>query len=411
MTEDDILQHCLEEIDAGRRTAAECAALYPQVADLLQQLEAAEALMAWPPATLRAATARRHQSQLRAALARQRQPRRAPALAWWPRLAAAAALMTVLVMGGVGTLRVAAGSLPGQPLYAIKRAGEAVQGAFVVPAGQAAWHTFLAEERLDELDQLAARPTAEVPQLQTLAAEVSAETDAALGGVALAADEQTVALLERLVAHLERQQAVLARVRNRVPDVAQASIDQAMTISRAQRERALERLAAVDGPPGDGLPPGLASRTPTAQGTATATRTATMTATTRVPPGQARKTATSTFLPPGQANKTATVLPPGHERQTATVLPPGHARQTATAQAQPFTPTPPGNSGGQGSGGPPNCSANSPNSPNYCTPTPGPPVEGNGASVAPPTSPPAGDPPPTACPLNPAGNPVCSNRP
>ena len=90
-------------------------------------------------------------------------------------------------------------------------------------------------------------------------------------------------------------------------------------------------------------------------------RTATVTATTRVPPGQARKTATSTLLPPGQANKTATVLPPGH------------ARQTATAEAQSFTPTPPGNSGGQGPGAPPNCSANNPNSPNYCTPTPGPP--------------------------------------
>jgi hypothetical protein len=266
----------------------------------------------------------------------------------------------------------------------------------VLPASQAAWHATLAEERLVELDYLAANPAAEASHLQVLAAEVSAETDAALAGVSLAGDEHAVALLERLLANLERQQAVLARVRDQVPAVAQASIDQAMTISRAHREDALERLAAA------GHPPGRASQTPgtpTDQATATVTRTATVTATTRVPPGQARKTATSTLLPPGQANKTATVLPPGH------------ARQTATAEAQMFTPTPPGNSGGQGPGGPPNCNANSPNSPNYCTPTPGPPPEGNGAGAPPPTSAPAGDTPPTACPLNPAGQPFCSNRP
>jgi hypothetical protein len=57
--------------------------------------------------------------------------------------------------------------------------------------------------------------------------------------------------------------------------------------------------------------------------------------------------------------------------------------------------------------GGPNCNAQSPASPNYCTPTPVPPSGGNDVS----TSPPAADPPPTPCPLNPAGQPVCSHRP
>ena len=406
MNEDDILQHCLVELAAGRKTPAECAASYPQVRDLADQLEAAHALMTWPPASLSAAAVRRHHTQIRAAVRAGRQPRPARAVAPWLRLAMAAALAAVLVLGGAGTLSAAAASLPGQALYGLKRAAEAVQGAFVSNTAEAAWHLSLAEERLEELQALAARPNTEIALLQVLAAEISAETDAALASVENAPADQIAAMLEKLLASIERQQAVLARVMAQVSPTAQASIEQAMTISGAQREKARQRLLAVHN---GGLPPGLASRTP---GTPT-----------NVPPGQARQTAT--VLPPGHVMQTATAqagghVPPGQASRTPgapTDLPPGQANKTATAtvQAAQATPTPPGSSGGQGGQGGPNCSAGSPNSPNYCTPTPGAPPEGNGDnggdSHETSSNPPSGDPPPTECPLNPAGKPVCSNRP
>ncbi len=382
MHTDDILQHCLEEVAAGRKTARECAALYPQVPDLLAQLEAAQALQASPPLTLSAAATQRHQAQLRAALAAHRG--RAPRPAIWPRWAMAAALVAVLLLGGAGTVRAADGSLPGQALYPVKRTAEAVQGVFVPAAAQAAWHIHLAEKRTAELQALAADPAADPAQLEQAANEIGRETDTALAHIPQAAAVEQAALLQTLLTQIDTQVTVLLAVQARLPAQAQTRLDQAVTASRSNQASAQAQLDAIKHQPG--------------------------TATQR-PPTPTRRAPVATDLPPGQEKKTATAEA---QAPAATDLPPGQEKKTATAEAQApaATATPPGNSDGQGPPATPNCSAGNPNSPNYCTPAPPPPGgAGDGGQTAVPTEAPSGDPPPTPCPLNPAGKPVCSQRP
>jgi hypothetical protein len=416
---DDLLQQCLEDVAAGRKTPEQCATQYPQEDDLLGQLVTAQAFMHLAPPQLSAAAVRRHQSQLRAAVSAQRVQARRPLLGFaFPRWAVAAVLVVAVLASGLGTVSASASSLPGQALYPVKRAAEAVQTSLVPAARQAGWHASLADRRTDELVALAERPQADASLLPVTAAEVGAETAVALAHVALAPAGEQAELLAQLLAQIDRQQAILAQVHDQVPAQAQASIDQAMAVSAAHHDAALQQLEQVNHEPGTPL----ASSTPT--------RTA-QAANTTLPPGQAKKTATATSvaatnLPPGQAKKTATAavggttdLPPGQARKTATPtqgLPPGHANQTATAAAQGTagpTATPPGNANNPTPQPTPNCSANNPNSPQYCTPTPAPvgSVDSTTLTEAATSIPPIDNPPPTACPLNPAGNPVCSNRP
>ncbi len=355
MNTQDILQRCLEDLAAGRKTAAECAEQYPQVPDLLAQLRAAAALKAWPPATVALAATQRHQAQLRAALAANQARNRQPALALWPRWAMAAALVVALVLGGAGTVSAAADSVPGQALYPVKRVAEAVQDTITPPAAQAAWHVGLAEERTRELLAVSAQAVPDPALLEQIAVEIGAETQTALADMPRAAAGEQAALLQKILAQIERQVDVLMALRARLPAQAQAGLDQAITVSRSNREAALAQLSTVKNRPNA--------------------------ATEAVPPGQAKKTATT---------QAATDLPPGHEKKTATA---------ATAQA---TRTPPGNSGGQGPAATPKCTSSNPKSPKYCTPTPSL-AQGSGSSEA--------TPPPTPCLLNPAGNPVCNNRP
>jgi hypothetical protein len=338
---EDILQTCLEEIAAGRQTPAQCAAQYPHVPGLLAELNAAQALMAWTPPALSPAIAQRHQAQLRAALAANshRAPARRPSFAL-PRWALAAMLVLALVLGGAGTVSVAAASVPGQALYPVKRAVEAVQGSLTPAARQAAWHAGLAAERTAELKAVAGQSDA--AQVEALTSEIATETQAALANVAQAPHSQQAALLTRILGQIQAEQAVLAELQSTLPAPSQAGLEQALAVSQQQRATALERLREVLDD--QGAPPATATTTATTTATHTTQATATSAAATGTHAPQATATIAAIRVPPGQAKKTA----------------------TATPAAASNTPTASGNSGGA-----PNCRANSPNSPNYCTPTPG----------------------------------------
>ena len=59
MTPEDLLQACLADVTAGRRTPAECAAAHPDQPELQAQLEAALALRALGSLTVSPAAAKR----------------------------------------------------------------------------------------------------------------------------------------------------------------------------------------------------------------------------------------------------------------------------------------------------------------------------------------------------------------
>lgn len=399
----DLLEHCLNEIAAGRSTAAACAAAHPELPDLLAQLEAAQALRALPRPTVSHAAALRHQARLRQALAQRPTPRARLPL-FLPRWAVAALLVVALLAGGLGTVSASASSLPGQPLYPVKRATENVQTTLTPAAGQTAWHAALAERRTGELLALAgpAAATAADPALVTsLASDINNESAAALANVARAPREAQAELLQRVLDQLDRQQAALQQALAHAPTPAQSGLETALAVSRGQQVAALAALGEV-APPEVTLPP--ATATPAA--TAVATSTPAPVVATDLPPGQARKTATAAVAATEEPTIHGRRLRSGRDAK-ASATPPGNATLGApnchanNPNSPNFcTPTP----------GPlpppartPNCHANSPNSPNYCTPTPGAP-EGSGPGGR-------GSPPATPCPLNPAGNPVCNNKP
>jgi hypothetical protein len=405
----DLLEHCLNEIAAGRTTAAACAAAHPELPDLLAQLRAAEALRALPRPTVSHAAALRHQARLRQALARRPAPRARLPL-FLPRWAVAALLVVALLAGGLGTVSASASSLPGQPLYPVKRGTENVQTALTPAAGQAAWHAALADRRTGELLALASPAVATTtdPALVTnLASDINHESAAALANVDRAPREAQAALLQRVLDQLDRQQAALQQALANAPAPAQGGLETALAVSRGQHVAALAALGEVD-PPEATLPP------------ATDTPAATVVATSTPMPDVA------TDLPPGQAKKTATAAIAATTTVAVTDEPHRHGRRLAAGRGAKASATPPGNA----TIGAPNCHANNPNSPNFCTPTPGPlppPVRTPNCHANSPNSPnyctptpgapegsgPGGEgsPPATPCPLNPAGNPVCNNKP
>ena len=359
MTPEDVLQACLADVTDGRRTPGECAAAHPDQPELQAQLEAALAFRALASLTVSPAAAQRHTAQLRAALAAQPARRRPLGLAAWPRWALAVGLVVALVLGGAGTVSAAGQSLPGQALYGVKRAVEAVQGAFVPAADQAAWHTTLAAIRTSELAALAADPATETYLLEQAAAALSQETEAALAALPTAAGADRAAAAATLLAQINQQLAVLQAAHDRVPSAAQPAIDLALSQSQANQAAALD--LATDDP---AQPPTATLAVSPLPASATPTRTARPP--TDPPPGHNKQTATAAAgANTPAASSTASSLAPGHDKQTATAAATNGAPITATF-------TPPGNSGSGDPPGTPNCQSPSPNSPNYCTPTPAP---------------------------------------
>jgi hypothetical protein len=415
MTPDEILEHCLNEIAAGRKTAAECAALYPEAPDLEAQLRAAQALRAWNAPTLRPEADRRIEARLREAVIAQRPARaaRRTILRW--ALAALAGIAALALTSAVAS----AHSLPGETLYPVKRATEAVRLLFTPPSQQAAFHATLAQRRLDELVALAERGDADPARLASLAHEITAETDAALSAINQAAPEAQAYVLHIILEETARQQAVLQTLKDSAPPDAQAEVMGALEAAARNQAQAAERIEEDQGdeapPPTETLTAATPTPAPIGQAETPATPAPTAApssvAPTHAPPTNAAPApatsteapATSTPIPPGQARKTDP--PPTHTSPAQ--IPPGQAKKTETAtpnsgNAAPESGASNNPNNGSGSG---DCHSQNPNSPNYCTPSPPPAAApSSGSASAPPL---ATTPVPTPCPTNASGKPKC----
>ncbi len=125
---ENILQRCLARIEAGESIAA-CLHDYPEHADeLAPLLEAVAELRGWEPPRLSAAARDAARTRAHAALAAQRErPTRRWAWAWSSgmRLALGSTLVLMLLLGTLGIgIAAAQSSMPGQPLYGLKRQSE-----------------------------------------------------------------------------------------------------------------------------------------------------------------------------------------------------------------------------------------------------------------------------------------------
>jgi hypothetical protein len=362
MTPDEILQGYLEDLETGAVPFDEYLARYLDSAYLAAPLKAAEAVRNLPRPALPPATRQAHEARLRAAVYAQALPPPASArrrvLAGRPvlRWATALALLFALVLGSTTVVAAASDSVPGETLYPIKRASEALRLALTPPSAQTALHLALAQERADELTTVVGRGTASPQVIQFLTAAMLAESDLALDRVDDAPAAQQAQLLVQVKASTASHQALLLTVNKAMAAVAQADLASALATAQANSLLAEAQLTRL--PDATGVPPTVPSPTLPATNTAlptdtpTATQTArpsstpspTATATPTRTPGVtlvvvALPTRTPTTLPTLTVPPPPTATPLPTETHTATPLP--SATLTATATPTPtWTPTP-----------------------------------------------------------------------
>lgn len=189
-----LLSDCLERLARGE-TVEDCLARYPQSAqELAPLLRVAQATLA-TAASLRPRPEARTAIQERLSRAwreRERKRRRAlPLLGLLRPVLVALSLVLLLGFAGWGTAAASAGSLPGEPLYPVKKAGERFLLVITFSSeGKARRHVSLANERAKEMEVLVHQQKGD-QDIEGLAQRVEHHTRAA---VFLVAGEKTFTL-------------------------------------------------------------------------------------------------------------------------------------------------------------------------------------------------------------------------
>jgi Domain of unknown function (DUF5667) len=302
MREPEALEFCHEEVEAGRRTPAGCAALFPDIPDLEAQLHVAQRLGAWPAPTLSPQANRRIEARLRQPWQARRltAPRRFGLAARW----AAIPLLATLLFAGFGIVSAASSSLPGDSLYPIKRAGEAVQLSITPASARATLYATLAARRLNEISAAVSRDHVQANLLNLLLNDLKLDTEAAFSAEPDSPINQQAEVLNQLIREASRQQMVLHTIMPLVPPPAQDSLKQALQASITDQALAEERLRQINV---------VNVATETTALTPTPVATSMAPGLTGVPPGQTNVPPGQTHIPPGQTN-----VPPGR-----TQIPPG----------------------------------------------------------------------------------------
>ncbi len=243
-----ILDECWRDIEEGRATIESCVARYPQQAEKLEAfLRLAERLRAIPQPELSAsdmAAIEARMLRLAEELRQNRQARPQPEakLPFFSLLTRAAALALAMVLAvavlGAGLVFASAHSLPGSPLYGVKRTVEQAQLALTLnQAERSVFHLTLANRRLGEVITLF-QTQGELDEPTLLA--MLKETELALEEAQKS--PEAVALWAVIIDTTERQQVALQELRSSLPENDRQRIDLALAAS--QRLQARARQAA-----------------------------------------------------------------------------------------------------------------------------------------------------------------------
>lgn len=174
------------------------------------------------------------------------------------RWATVLAAILAFVVASAGTVVAAQSSIPGEPLYPVKRVTERL-GLLVVRDLPAKIHLHLefTKRRTDEIEALYGRGQGVEEEILM---ELATETEETLKEIEVAPEGDRDSLFEKLVDLTEHQQRVLERVRDRVPDQAKPALERALDVSTRGHERAKE---AIQGGQGRGQPEGEEPTKPT----------------------------------------------------------------------------------------------------------------------------------------------------
>lgn len=157
------------------------------------------------------------------------------------RWAAVLAVILALVLASAGTAIAAQSSIPGEPLYPVKRVTERL-GLLVVrdPPGKTHLRLEFARRRTEEIEALDSRGE-EVEE--SILVELATETEETLEEIEVAPEGNRETLFEKMVDLTERQQEVLERVRGRVvSEQAKFALERALEASSRSHERAAEAI-------------------------------------------------------------------------------------------------------------------------------------------------------------------------
>lgn len=334
-----ILNDCLDAVLDGSRSVDDCLAAYPEYADLLTlDLRAAALTARLKSPQMRESSVDALEARLRAQMqaAGLTQPSRSKVIPFRPplglsRTAAALIVAFIILFGsGGGVIAASSDSLPGEPLYGVKRIWESV---IVALASLTGWFDDVwlqvAETRLNEALEMSARGQLTADMLR----DVERATAAAANHLRLQNNPQFILYLERTYAALAEDQLV-------VPD---ESVHESLLITIAplltlpDRDPTPEASAPVEASPTPTLTVDLLSveveATATLTATVTLTSTPQPTATSRIPP-----TPTRTFTPTVTSTPAPLEIVPS---ATRTPLPPPTSIPTllqVTPQTQPTQP-------------------------------------------------------------------------
>jgi Domain of unknown function (DUF5667) len=240
----EVLETCLERLRAGDTVAA-CLHDYPYFSEELSPLlTAADHVRRAPPPQLSSAARQAIQRQLRSAVVG-RMPRRTSAPRWYqaPALRFATMLVVLFLAFYGGTVGVAAAqsSLPGSPLYPVKRAGEALQLSLSSsPARRAELYLNFAHTRLAETLALLDN---QQPTDERVLEDLARDYDLAWANIRLLPAAQAQAQRGRFIAEGQAQVRALTEVLDRVPQAHRASLEATLRSGQAALTQAVEKTS------------------------------------------------------------------------------------------------------------------------------------------------------------------------
>jgi hypothetical protein len=262
------LDECLQRLLVKGETIEQCLQSYPeQAAQLKPLLEAALAVKEASAIQPRAEFKARARYQFRSALQEATSRRSRPFFGWLPRWATVVTIVLVLLLAGGGTVAAAAGSMPDSPLYPVKLATEQVK-LMLTPSqmGKARLCARLADRRVAEIIYMANKGDAHQVELITqrldrrlamlavLASALEVEWAPMLMAAPAPADEagaekgapaqanNRAKLRSTVAGYAARNSAELRAILEKVPASAKAALLQAIAVSEADYEKALEAL-------------------------------------------------------------------------------------------------------------------------------------------------------------------------
>jgi len=269
---DNILDECLQRLLVKGETIEQCLQSHPeQAAQLKPLLEAALAVKEASAIQPRAEFKARARYQFRSALQEATSRRSRPFFGWLPRWATVMTIVLILLLAGGGTVAAAAGSMPDSPLYPVKLATEQVQ-LMLTPSqiGKARLCARLADRRVEEIVYMANKGDANQVELITqrldkrlailavlasaLEVEEAAEEAPMLMATPAPVDEagaekgvpvqanNRAKLRSTVAGYAARHSAKLRLLLEIVPASAKAALLQAIAVSEAGYEKALEAL-------------------------------------------------------------------------------------------------------------------------------------------------------------------------